>query len=96
MTEIIPGLQGDLPANSKKGIPFVSGKYVSPFLLSLILISTLHCIYYFLNFVRESRFHLNHVACPDFIRFLVLLFFFIQLNTVRDLLHAKSSLSTHT
>ncbi|XP_057808618.1 uncharacterized protein LOC131023090 isoform X1 [Salvia miltiorrhiza] len=26
MTEIIPGLQGDLPANSKKGIPFVAGK----------------------------------------------------------------------
>ncbi|XP_002523935.2 beta-glucosidase BoGH3B [Ricinus communis] len=24
MTEIIPGLQGDLPANSKKGIPFVA------------------------------------------------------------------------
>ncbi|POO01414.1 Glycoside hydrolase [Trema orientale] len=26
MTEIIPGLQGDLPANSQKGIPFVAGK----------------------------------------------------------------------
>ncbi|XP_042043493.1 beta-glucosidase BoGH3B-like [Salvia splendens] len=26
MTEIIPGLQGDLPANSKKGVPFVAGK----------------------------------------------------------------------
>ncbi|KAK3036172.1 hypothetical protein RJ639_029909 [Escallonia herrerae] len=26
MTEIIPGLQGDLPANSRKGIPFVAGK----------------------------------------------------------------------
>ncbi|GKV49921.1 hypothetical protein SLEP1_g56644 [Rubroshorea leprosula] len=26
MTEIIPGLQGDLPANSKNGIPFVAGK----------------------------------------------------------------------
>ncbi|XP_038992804.1 beta-glucosidase BoGH3B-like [Hibiscus syriacus] len=26
MTEIIPGLQGDIPANSKKGVPFVSGK----------------------------------------------------------------------
>ncbi|CAN4100720.1 unnamed protein product [Withania somnifera] len=26
MTEIIPGLQGDLPANSRKGIPFVDGK----------------------------------------------------------------------
>ncbi|TXG73483.1 hypothetical protein EZV62_002062 [Acer yangbiense] len=26
MTEIIPGLQGDLPANSKKGVPFVDGK----------------------------------------------------------------------
>ncbi|CAK9184643.1 unnamed protein product [Ilex paraguariensis] len=25
MTEIIPGLQGDIPANSRKGIPFVSG-----------------------------------------------------------------------
>ncbi|XP_004241371.1 uncharacterized protein [Solanum lycopersicum] len=26
MTEIIPGLQGDLPANSRKGVPFVEGK----------------------------------------------------------------------
>ncbi|POO01415.1 Glycoside hydrolase [Trema orientale] len=26
MTEIIPGLQGDLPANSPKGVPFVAGK----------------------------------------------------------------------
>ncbi|KAM7259470.1 hypothetical protein ACFE04_015211 [Oxalis oulophora] len=26
MTEIIPGLQGDIPANSKKGVPFVAGK----------------------------------------------------------------------
>ncbi|XP_073270700.1 uncharacterized protein [Primulina huaijiensis] len=26
MTEIIPGLQGELPANSRKGVPFVSGK----------------------------------------------------------------------
>ncbi|WJX25395.1 beta-glucosidase [Trifolium repens] len=26
MTEIIPGLQGDLPGNSSKGIPFVAGK----------------------------------------------------------------------
>jgi len=27
MTEIIPGLQGDIPANSKKGNPYVGGKY---------------------------------------------------------------------
>ncbi|XAR64820.1 Glucan 1,3-beta-glucosidase [Bertholletia excelsa] len=26
MTEIIPGLQGDIPPNSRKGIPFVAGK----------------------------------------------------------------------
>ncbi|KAK8931258.1 Beta-xylosidase/alpha-L-arabinofuranosidase 2 [Platanthera zijinensis] len=26
MTEIIPGLQGDIPANSPKGVPFVGGK----------------------------------------------------------------------
>lgn len=26
MTEIIPGLQGDLPLNSRKGVPFVAGK----------------------------------------------------------------------
>ncbi|KAG9138534.1 hypothetical protein Leryth_012884 [Lithospermum erythrorhizon] len=26
MTEIIPGLQGDLPANSRKGVPYVGGK----------------------------------------------------------------------
>ncbi|KAK6787941.1 hypothetical protein RDI58_016466 [Solanum bulbocastanum] len=26
MTEIIPGLQGDVPANSSKGVPFVAGK----------------------------------------------------------------------
>lgn len=27
MTEIIPGLQGDTPDNSPKGVPFVGGKY---------------------------------------------------------------------
>lgn len=27
MTEIIPGLQGDIPANSRKGFPYVGGKY---------------------------------------------------------------------
>ncbi|KAK7267044.1 hypothetical protein RIF29_19708 [Crotalaria pallida] len=26
MTELIPGLQGDIPANSRKGVPFVAGK----------------------------------------------------------------------
>ncbi|ONH94279.1 hypothetical protein PRUPE_7G007700 [Prunus persica] len=26
MTEIIPGLQGEIPANSTKGVPFVAGK----------------------------------------------------------------------
>ncbi|KAJ0013579.1 hypothetical protein Pint_20088 [Pistacia integerrima] len=26
MTEIIPGLQGDVPAGSQKGVPYVSGK----------------------------------------------------------------------
>ncbi|XP_028758113.1 uncharacterized protein LOC114717185 [Neltuma alba] len=26
MTEIIPGLQGDIPGNSRKGVPFVAGK----------------------------------------------------------------------
>ncbi|CAK9181042.1 unnamed protein product, partial [Ilex paraguariensis] len=26
MTEVIPGLQGDIPANSVKGVPFVGGK----------------------------------------------------------------------
>ncbi|KAL0308253.1 UNVERIFIED_CONTAM: Beta-glucosidase BoGH3B [Sesamum radiatum] len=26
MTEIIPGLQGDIPANSRKGVPYVAGK----------------------------------------------------------------------
>uniref|UniRef100_A0A6N2NLW1 Beta-glucosidase n=1 Tax=Salix viminalis TaxID=40686 RepID=A0A6N2NLW1_SALVM len=26
MTEIVPGLQGDIPANSSKGVPFVAGK----------------------------------------------------------------------
>jgi len=28
MTEIIPGLQGSIPANSRKGFPYVGGKYV--------------------------------------------------------------------
>lgn len=27
MTEIIPGLQGDIPVNSRKGVPYVGGKY---------------------------------------------------------------------
>ncbi|RWW37553.1 hypothetical protein BHE74_00057319 [Ensete ventricosum] len=26
MTEIIPGLQGDVPANYRKGVPYISGK----------------------------------------------------------------------
>lgn len=26
MTEIIPGLQGDVPANYPKGVPYVGGK----------------------------------------------------------------------
>ncbi|WKA03386.1 hypothetical protein VitviT2T_021497 [Vitis vinifera] len=26
MTEIIPGLQGEIPANSRKGVPYVNGK----------------------------------------------------------------------
>ena len=26
MTEIIPGLQGDIPAGSRKGVPFVGGQ----------------------------------------------------------------------
>ncbi|XP_022857824.1 uncharacterized protein LOC111378802 [Olea europaea var. sylvestris] len=26
MTELVPGLQGDLPANSRKGVPYVGGK----------------------------------------------------------------------
>jgi len=26
MTEIIPGLQGDISDNSRKGVPFVAGK----------------------------------------------------------------------
>ncbi|PON67568.1 Glycoside hydrolase [Parasponia andersonii] len=26
MTEIVPGLQGDIPANSRKGVPYVAGK----------------------------------------------------------------------
>ncbi|KAF7847263.1 hypothetical protein BT93_L3143 [Corymbia citriodora subsp. variegata] len=29
MTEIIPGLQGDIPPGSRKGVPFVTGKYVT-------------------------------------------------------------------
>lgn len=29
MTEIIPGLQGDIPSGSRKGVPFVAGKYES-------------------------------------------------------------------
>lgn len=29
MTEIIPGLQGEIPANSPKGVPYVAGKYGS-------------------------------------------------------------------
>lgn len=35
MTEIIPGLQGDLPAKSKNGVPYVGGKYESLPLLDL-------------------------------------------------------------
>jgi hypothetical protein len=27
MTEIIPGLQGDIPEKAKKGVPFVAGGY---------------------------------------------------------------------
>ena len=28
MTELIPGLQGDIPPNSRKGVPFLAGQYV--------------------------------------------------------------------
>ncbi|PPR94424.1 hypothetical protein GOBAR_AA26248 [Gossypium barbadense] len=34
MTEIIPGLQGDIPGNSKKGVPFVSGEVALQTILS--------------------------------------------------------------
>lgn len=27
MTEIIPGLQGDIPSGSPEGVPYVGGKY---------------------------------------------------------------------
>ena len=27
MTEIISGLQGEIPANSRKGVPYVAGRY---------------------------------------------------------------------
>lgn len=30
MTEIIPGLQGDIPAGSPKGVPYVAGRYTLP------------------------------------------------------------------
>lgn len=30
MTEIIPGLQGEIPSNFIKGAPYVSGKYEFP------------------------------------------------------------------
>lgn len=47
MTEIIPGLQGDAPANSRKGVPFVGGKYVSLvfhiFILSNFVVSSFDC-----------------------------------------------------
>ncbi|KAI8525896.1 hypothetical protein RHMOL_Rhmol13G0266400 [Rhododendron molle] len=39
MTEIIPGLQGDLPANSQHGVPLVGGKYETT---SLIIVSLLY------------------------------------------------------
>lgn len=26
MTELIPGLQGDIPSNSRKGVPYVAGQ----------------------------------------------------------------------
>lgn len=38
MTAIIPGLQGEVPANSRKGFPYVGGKYelndIKSFLIS--------------------------------------------------------------
>ena len=29
MTEIIPGLQGEIPSDSRKAVPYVGGKYES-------------------------------------------------------------------
>lgn len=28
MTEIISGLQGEIPSNSRKGVPYVAGRYI--------------------------------------------------------------------
>lgn len=54
MTEIIPGLQGDAPANSRKGVPFVGGKYVSLvfhiFILSNFVVSSFDCKVLWYNF----------------------------------------------
>lgn len=63
MTEIIPGLQGDLPAKSQKGIPFVAGKYVSFPLFSFS--SELDGAVIISSNVFEGRYHINHMSCPD-------------------------------
>ncbi|KAG5053189.1 Lysosomal beta glucosidase [Glycine soja] len=36
MTEIIPGLQGDISSNSRKGVPYVSGKHAIPSTFELL------------------------------------------------------------
>lgn len=57
MTEIIPGLQGDIPAKSRKGIPFVAEQYVlKPLFLFIPLINN-HLVA--VSFEREN-FMMHH------------------------------------
>ena len=52
MTEIIPGLQGEIPANSKKGVPYVAGKYD---ILKQVLL--------FYNYQQVNLFSLHENEC---------------------------------
>ncbi|KAE9590211.1 putative glucan 1,3-beta-glucosidase [Lupinus albus] len=60
MTEIIPGLQGDIPANSPKGVPFVAGNMLGmKFYIATWLGYFLHCTG-FIGLVRAMK---KVIAC---------------------------------
>jgi len=74
MTEIISGLQGSIPSNSRKGFPYVGGKYVINYFRAFFEIR-LHFIIFFRNFL--DSFSIIYTRGSDVWLFMPnLLFFF--------------------
>lgn len=51
MTEIIPGLQGELPPSSRKGVPFVNGRQVIKMTRYLVYSCFLQILFCFLSII---------------------------------------------